>query len=194
MTGFYRQFLHFVLDRELSPFELRYIERVDGRMKQGLINLSLDLAMLALQLCNVGLKRHGGLLPGSSNRLRGDFRTFRSPQMTADEQFATENVACRTMFFNILRPVDMWYATALRRFYAAPIDRNRIRMTDQENADIRLQFARLKQEHADFDAAIDAMIKTGCDRLQIQRMKKKKLAIKDRMSDLEDGIIPDIIA
>jgi hypothetical protein len=52
----------------------------------------------------------------------------------------------------------------------------------------------LKQEHADFDAAINAMIAMGCDALQIQRMKKKKLAIKDRLKNLEDKVIPDIIA
>ncbi|WP_127521207.1 DUF465 domain-containing protein [Mesorhizobium sp. Z1-4] len=67
-------------------------------------------------------------------------------------------------------------------------------MSDQEQADIRLEFARLKQEHADFDSAINAMIATGCDPLQIQRMKKKKLAVKDKLSKLEDRIIPDIIA
>ncbi|MVA96392.1 DUF465 domain-containing protein [Nitratireductor sp. CAU 1489] len=67
-------------------------------------------------------------------------------------------------------------------------------MQDQEQAEIRLEFARLKQEHADFDAAIQAMISTGCDPLQVQRMKKKKLSLKDRLRELEDCIIPDIIA
>ena len=67
-------------------------------------------------------------------------------------------------------------------------------MADQEQADIRLALARLRQEHEDYDAAINAMIETGCEALRIQRMKKKKLAIKDKMSQLEDQIIPDIIA
>jgi hypothetical protein len=67
-------------------------------------------------------------------------------------------------------------------------------MSEQDQAEIRLEFARLKQEHADFDAAINAMIAVGCDALSIQRMKKKKLIIKDRLSVLEDKIIPDIIA
>ena len=67
-------------------------------------------------------------------------------------------------------------------------------MSEQDQADSRLEFARLKQEHSDLSAAIDAMIATGCDPLQVQRMKKKKLAIKDRLQRLEDGIIPDIIA
>ena len=67
-------------------------------------------------------------------------------------------------------------------------------LSDQEQAEIRLAVARLKQEHADFDAAINAMIEVGCDQLRIQRMKKKKLAIKDKLQELEDQIIPDIIA
>ena len=67
-------------------------------------------------------------------------------------------------------------------------------MPEQEKAETRLEFARLKQEHADFAAAIEAMIKTGCNPMQVQRMKKKKLAIKDRLQKLEDEIIPDIIA
>ncbi|MBX9453482.1 MAG: YdcH family protein [Neoaquamicrobium sediminum] len=67
-------------------------------------------------------------------------------------------------------------------------------MSEQEQAEIRLEFAKVKQEHTDFDAAINAMIAVGCDPLQIQRMKKKKLTLKDRMQQLEDRIIPDIIA
>jgi hypothetical protein len=67
-------------------------------------------------------------------------------------------------------------------------------MADQEQAEIRLIVARLRQEHEDYDAAINAMIQTGCDALRIQRMKKKKLSIKDRLTKLEDQIIPDIIA
>ena len=67
-------------------------------------------------------------------------------------------------------------------------------MSEQDQADLRLAFARLKQEHADYDAAIEAMIHFGCNVMQIQRMKKKKLAIKDKLQKLEDQIIPDIIA
>lgn len=67
-------------------------------------------------------------------------------------------------------------------------------MGDQDQAEVRLVVARLKQEHEDYDAAINAMIKTGCDMLRIQRMKKKKLALKDKITMLEDQIIPDIIA
>ncbi|MBF2714995.1 YdcH family protein [Agrobacterium vitis] len=67
-------------------------------------------------------------------------------------------------------------------------------MPDQDDADTRLRLARLRQEHEDYDAAINAMVQVGCDALRIQRMKKKKLAIKDRLTKLEDQLIPDIIA
>jgi hypothetical protein len=67
-------------------------------------------------------------------------------------------------------------------------------MPDQDQAELRLSAARLRQEHEDYDAAINAMIATGCDALRIQRMKKKKLAIKDKLTQIEDQIVPDIIA
>ena len=67
-------------------------------------------------------------------------------------------------------------------------------MPDQDQAELRLSAARLRQEHEDYDAAINAMIATGCDALRVQRMKKKKLAIKDKLTQAEDQIVPDIIA
>ena len=67
-------------------------------------------------------------------------------------------------------------------------------MADQDQAEMRLAAARLRQEHEDYDAAINAMIQVGCEALRIQRMKKKKLVLKDKISKLEDQIIPDIIA
>ena len=69
-----------------------------------------------------------------------------------------------------------------------------MQMADQEQAEIRLMAARLRQEHEDYDAAINAMIATDCDALRVQRMKKKKLVIKDKLTKIEDQIIPDIIA
>ncbi|MEO1398580.1 MAG: DUF465 domain-containing protein [Pseudomonadota bacterium] len=67
-------------------------------------------------------------------------------------------------------------------------------MEDQDQAQIRMQAARLKLEHDDFHAAIDAMVAQRCDALQIQRMKKKKLELKDRLEKLSSRIIPDILA
>ena len=67
-------------------------------------------------------------------------------------------------------------------------------MADQDQAELRMMAARLRQEHEDYDTAINAMIAQGCEQLVIQRMKKKKLSLKDKLTKIEDQIIPDIIA
>jgi hypothetical protein len=57
----------------------------------------------------------------------------------------------------------------------------------------RLQY--LKTEHRDLDAAIDALREMPRpDQLQIARLKKRKLRLRDEISVLEDMLVPDIIA
>jgi hypothetical protein len=64
-----------------------------------------------------------------------------------------------------------------------------------DDDDARRELARLRQEHRDLDAAIEALYETGrADHLQIQRLKKRKLVLKDRINALEDQLLPDIIA
>lgn len=59
----------------------------------------------------------------------------------------------------------------------------------------RAELSRLEQEHRDLDSAIEALDRLGTgDRLQVQRLKKRKLHLKDRISHLEDALTPDIIA
>ncbi|MBA5777298.1 DUF465 domain-containing protein [Stappia sp. F7233] len=69
-------------------------------------------------------------------------------------------------------------------------------MTGEEDEKaLRIELAKLRQEHRDLDTAIAAMTETGrCDALQLQRLKKKKLSLKDRIAILEDRLLPDIIA
>lgn len=53
----------------------------------------------------------------------------------------------------------------------------------------------LRTEHRDLDSAIDALRALGSsDQLQIARLKKRKLLLKDEITALEDQLIPDIIA
>ncbi len=66
-------------------------------------------------------------------------------------------------------------------------------MEDKESLNTRLQ--ELRQEHRDLDAAIDALqASVRVDQLQIQRLKKKKLNLRDEMTRIQDQIYPDIIA
>jgi hypothetical protein len=68
-------------------------------------------------------------------------------------------------------------------------------MTEEEERELRATLARLVQEHRDLDAAIEALQATpGVDILQIQRLKKRKLLLRDRISFIEDQLTPDIIA
>jgi hypothetical protein len=60
---------------------------------------------------------------------------------------------------------------------------------------LRVKLEVLKQEHRDLDVAIDALqLRGSSDMLTIKRLKKQKLALKDRIAYLEDCILPDIIA
>ncbi len=68
-------------------------------------------------------------------------------------------------------------------------------MSDEEQAEFIAELERLREEHRDLDAAIEALTAVGAyDRLQLQRLKKRKLALRDRISFLEDALTPDIIA
>lgn len=68
-------------------------------------------------------------------------------------------------------------------------------MTREEERELTTELERLKQEHRDLDSAIDALFgTTGHDRIQLQRLKKRKLQLRDRISAIEDEIFPDIIA
>jgi len=61
--------------------------------------------------------------------------------------------------------------------------------------ELRKRLELLRTEHRDLDAAIAALTETGSqDQLQIARLKKRKLRLKDQISVMEDTLLPDIIA
>ena len=65
-------------------------------------------------------------------------------------------------------------------------------MSEEE---MRKRLEVLRIEHRDLDAAIDALSTAGGnDQLQIARLKKRKLKLKDQIALIEDYLIPDIIA
>jgi hypothetical protein len=68
-------------------------------------------------------------------------------------------------------------------------------MTEAEEQILRAKLAELEQEHRDLDTAIQAMAETGVnDQLQLTRMKKRKLQLKDLVTQINDRLLPDIIA
>lgn len=68
-------------------------------------------------------------------------------------------------------------------------------MTQEERRELEATLARLRQEHRDLDSAIEALGNSpGADVLQVQRLKKRKLQLRDRIGFIEDQLTPDIIA
>jgi hypothetical protein len=66
---------------------------------------------------------------------------------------------------------------------------------DFDTEAIKQRLAALKSEHRDLDDVINHLaVSVTADQLQIQRLKKRKLAIKDIMARLESMLLPDIIA
>ena len=64
-----------------------------------------------------------------------------------------------------------------------------------EQEEIRCQLEALRSEHRDLDQAIARIADNPpFDQLHLQRLKKRKLILKDRIAILEDQLIPDIIA
>ena len=68
-------------------------------------------------------------------------------------------------------------------------------MQRPDEREVREQLARLRAEHRDLDAQIVAEEAAPlADQLLIKRLKKRKLALKDKITGLEDQLLPDIIA
>ncbi|HTO41077.1 MAG TPA: DUF465 domain-containing protein [Rhizomicrobium sp.] len=68
-------------------------------------------------------------------------------------------------------------------------------MTETEEQGLKIRLAELGQEHRALDAAIAALVQTGTgDQIQLSRLKKRKLQLKDQITQIEDALLPDIIA
>ena len=68
-------------------------------------------------------------------------------------------------------------------------------MKQDNDNELQAQLAQLRQEHRDLDAAIAALHNSpGSDLLQVQRLKKRKLHLRDQIIQIEDQLTPDIIA
>lgn len=65
----------------------------------------------------------------------------------------------------------------------------------EEIEDLKEKLALLEHEHRDLDTIIERLMTVQpVDLLQIQRLKKKKLLLKDQISKMKSDILPDIIA
>ena len=68
-------------------------------------------------------------------------------------------------------------------------------MDDRDLVELMRKLADLRIAHRDLDNAIDALVTAGNrDQLQMQRLKKQKLTLKDDIARIESALVPDIIA
>jgi len=70
-----------------------------------------------------------------------------------------------------------------------------VSLTDEEQQSIRARITLLELEHGDLNDIIDRLAQDpSLDQLQLRRLKKRKLALKDQIARLQTRLIPDIIA
>ena len=68
-------------------------------------------------------------------------------------------------------------------------------LTAPDEVAARAKLTQLMQEHRDLDAAIDALALNGTgDQLALSRLKKRKLQLKDEITEINNNLLPDIIA
>lgn len=185
----------FVLYQQFTTFELHDFQVIDRGMVQALTDLGLKRLMPLLQFRKVRLHRHAtcllnpwlpeaAILPQS--RDQGDRN--RSPWRPAEPKSFTGNLLPA---LNPLVENEIIFQPLAKRGLPAPA----VAMTDEEERELREQLARLQQEHRDLDAAIAALATApGSDLIQVQRLKKRKLLLRDRIRAIEDQLTPDIIA
>jgi hypothetical protein len=75
------------------------------------------------------------------------------------------------------------------------VESNQVGYLPDDRASIRLELERLRQEHSDLDAAVLALqAQASTNQLQVVRIKKRKLVLRDQIAKLENRLTPDLIA
>ncbi len=70
-----------------------------------------------------------------------------------------------------------------------------LELTPEQNAKLGLELATKRQEHSDLEAILKVLLDNHTsDKMLIQRIKKRKLQLKDKIVEIEKIILPDIIA
>lgn len=68
-------------------------------------------------------------------------------------------------------------------------------LTESERRDMEVKLGQIRLEHRDLKQVIEIMLERGTfDQLQIRRLKKRKLFLKDQISCIENMLIPDLDA
>ena len=70
-----------------------------------------------------------------------------------------------------------------------------VRLSEEEIEQVKSHLAEMKLEHGDLDQIIERLVRdTTVEQLHVKRLKKRKLYLKDQIAELENELIPDILA
>jgi hypothetical protein len=105
---------------------------------------------------------------------------------------------CATRCFRIARGADSREVWSGRHEHTIVVENDgdkRLRLSPDQEKELHARLAVLQEEHRDLDAAIAALAdQVVADQLQLQRLKKRKLSLKDQIIRINDQLLPDIIA
>ncbi len=161
----------FVLDPEFLALEFGYFGIGGSGMIHRLRQLGLEGLVLLEQLTKVRLKTHAIL-----------------HSWLYDEQMMTQS-------WGLVEPLQRALVKNDVILIAEPKGRAMPKLDVIQEVQLRAQLQNLMQQHRDLDAAIISLEGTGTsDQLQLRRLKKMKLDIKDKIQRIETMLIPDIIA
>jgi hypothetical protein len=184
-----------VLQLEFTSLEFRNLEVVGGRMGDRVLDFTLERLVSPFKLAQMHLQRHVPVppiaVPTAGQCATGDLESRSQNALLRREMHRriAAPLAPRERPEHTPRLVGIPHEAA-RDGAAMALD-----LSEAEIAEFEAELARLKEEHRDLDGAIEALESmVAGDQLQIQRLKKRKLILKDRISYLEDQITPDIIA
>jgi hypothetical protein len=188
----------FVLHQQLATFQCHDLEIIDRWVGPRFVNFRLEGPMTSFQFRKMGF--YGHVVQFSSVRLVPDSAILHRDDGISKREFndAEQQSSLWLKLWDgrrlerkaAKRDISGIYWVILGTGYQPPVA-----MTKDEERELQEQLARLQQEHRDLDAAISALQHTpGSDQLQVQRLKKRKLHLRDRISYIEDQLTPDIIA
>ena len=110
--------------------------------------------------------------------------------------FEQENKAGQNLLpTTFLRQLIRFYGDSMQMVVPKYLEQSIETLTKEQETQLGIELATKRQEHADLDAAIHTLSQSQlADRMLIQRLKKRKLSLKDRIVQLENILLPDIIA
>ena len=168
-------------------------------MGQAIVDFAFERLMLLFEFRKVRLHRHSVCLLNQYSLIelslaqthrKGEATPGSAPQQTQPKPLISSDFLGR-----LNATVENAIIIALLPNLIPARRKPAVAMNDENERALREQLARLQQEHRDLDAVIAALaLSPASDLIQVQRLKKRKLVLRDKIRQIDDQLTPDIIA